>query len=60
MDVEDSPPAAWTHLQDSVATFDDALFITPECNGSVPAARKNAVDVGLRPGHASAHRLQLA
>ncbi|HET8871643.1 MAG TPA: NAD(P)H-dependent oxidoreductase [Aquabacterium sp.] len=51
-DLDASPPAAWTRFRDEIRTCDAVLFITPEYNRSVPAALKNALDVGSRPyGH---------
>jgi chromate reductase len=45
-------PTAWTAFRDQMATADAVLFVTPEYNRSVPAALKNALDVGSRPyGH---------
>ncbi|HCD83810.1 MULTISPECIES: NADPH-dependent FMN reductase [Rhizobium/Agrobacterium group] len=46
---EGTPPAAWTVFRDKVRPFDAVLFVTPEYNRSVPAALKNALDVGSRP-----------
>lgn len=49
-DIETAtPPAAWTAFRDRVADADAVLFVTPEYNRSVPAALKNAIDVGSRP-----------
>jgi chromate reductase, NAD(P)H dehydrogenase (quinone) len=48
-DLEENPPAAWSEFRESVAKYDGFLFITPEYNRSVPAALKNAIDVGSRP-----------
>ena len=48
-DDEGRPPAAWTGFREKVAAFDAVLFVTPEYNRSVPAALKNALDVGSRP-----------
>lgn len=48
-DIEEHPPAAWTEFRLAVAACDGVLFVTPEYNRSVPAALKNAVDVGSRP-----------
>lgn len=45
----DRPPAAWTRFREQIATCDAVLFVTPEYNRSVPAALKNAIDVGSRP-----------
>jgi chromate reductase len=45
----DAPPAAWTRFRERVARADALLFVTPEYNRSVPAALKNALDVGSRP-----------
>jgi chromate reductase len=48
-DLEDDPPALWVEFRERVRKFDGFLFITPEYNRSVPAALKNAIDVGSRP-----------
>jgi len=48
-DDEGRPPLAWTEFRNRVKTFDGLLFVTPEYNRSVPAALKNALDVGSRP-----------
>ncbi len=42
-------PAAWTAFRDRIRPVDAVLFVTPEYNRSVPAALKNAIDVGSRP-----------
>lgn len=44
-----APPAEWTAFRERVRAADAVLFVTPEYNRSVPAALKNAVDVGSRP-----------
>jgi chromate reductase len=47
-----APPAAYSTFRQQVAAADAVLFVTPEYNRSVPAALKNAIDVGSRPyGH---------
>jgi len=43
------PPAPYTRFRQQLASADAVLFITPEYNRSVPAALKNAIDVGSRP-----------
>ncbi|WP_019408060.1 NADPH-dependent FMN reductase [Pseudomonas psychrophila] len=43
------PPAAYSAFRDQVQQADAVLFVTPEYNRSVPAALKNALDVGSRP-----------
>jgi len=48
-DAENPPPAAWTAFRQRVKAADAVLFVTPEHNRSVPAALKNALDVGSRP-----------
>jgi chromate reductase, NAD(P)H dehydrogenase (quinone) len=48
-DGDENPPAAWTAFRDRVKAADAVLFVTPEHNRSVPAALKNALDVGSRP-----------
>jgi chromate reductase len=42
-------PASWTRFREEVRQSDAVLFVTPEYNRSVPAALKNAIDVGSRP-----------
>jgi chromate reductase len=53
-DSEQSPPAEWRQFRERVRAADGVLFVTPEHNRSVPAALKNAIDVGSRPYGASA------
>jgi chromate reductase len=48
-DGDESPPAAWTEFRDRIRAADAVLFVTPEHNRSVPAALKNALDIGSRP-----------
>ena len=48
-DGDENPPAAWTEFRERIKAADAILFVTPEHNRSVPAALKNAVDVGSRP-----------
>jgi chromate reductase len=48
-----APPASWTAFRQRVKAADAVLFVTPEYNRSVPAALKNALDVGSRPYGAS-------
>lgn len=45
----DAPPAAWVVFRQLMKDMDAVLFVTPEYNRSVPAALKNALDVGSRP-----------
>lgn len=42
-------PAPWQRFRTEIRAADAVLFITPEYNRSVPAALKNALDVGSRP-----------
>src|SRR5712672_264873 len=44
-----SSPSPWTAFRQRVKAADAVLFVTPEYNRSVPAALKNALDVGSRP-----------
>jgi chromate reductase, NAD(P)H dehydrogenase (quinone) len=44
-----SPPPAYAAFRQRVKAADAVLFVTPEHNRSVPAAPKNALDVGSRP-----------
>src|SRR5262249_16451803 len=48
-DSEAPPPAAWTQFREAIKAAGAVLFVTPEYNRSIPAALKNAVDVGSRP-----------
>jgi chromate reductase len=48
-DDDAAPPAAWVAFRAAVKAADAVLFVTPEYNRSVPAALKNAIDVGSRP-----------
>jgi chromate reductase, NAD(P)H dehydrogenase (quinone) len=48
-DDGERPPEAWTIFRQRVRRADAVLFVTPEYNRSVPAALKNALDVGSRP-----------
>ncbi len=48
-DLEATPPAAWTEFRAQMKAADAVLFVTPEYNRGMPAAMKNAVDVGSRP-----------
>lgn len=51
-DDEAVAPMAWTEFRNAIRAADAILFVTPEYNRSVPAALKNALDVGSRPyGH---------
>jgi chromate reductase len=53
-DGDENPPAAWTQFRDRIKAADAVLFVTPEHNRSVPAALKNALDIGSRPyGHSA-------
>ncbi|MBI1404238.1 MAG: ACP phosphodiesterase [Porphyrobacter sp.] len=40
---------AWEAFRAGLRAADGVLFVTPEYNRSVPAALKNAIDVGSRP-----------
>jgi len=48
-DEDTDPPAAWTAFRQRIKAADAVLFVTPEYNRSVPAALKNAIDIGSRP-----------
>ena len=48
-DVDANPPAPWAQFRARIKAADGVLFVTPEYNRSVPAALKNAIDVGSRP-----------
>ena len=44
-----TPPTQWVQFRERVNSSDAVLFITPEYNRGMPAAVKNAIDVGTRP-----------
>jgi chromate reductase, NAD(P)H dehydrogenase (quinone) len=48
-DDDGNPPAPSAAFKAKIAAADAVLFVTPEYNRSVPAALKNALDVGSRP-----------
>lgn len=49
-DLEGSTaPAPWLRFRAGMRAVDAILFVTPEYNRSLPAALKNALDVGSRP-----------
>ena len=48
-DADADPPAPWAQFRARIKATDGVLFVTPEYNRSVPAALKNAIDVGSRP-----------
>lgn len=51
-----TPPPQWVSFRNQVKASDAILFITPEYNRGLPAAVKNAIDVGSRPSKESAWR----
>lgn len=48
-DLEESVPPAWAEFRARVRALNAVLFVTPEYNRGMPAALKNAIDVGSRP-----------
>ena len=48
-DLDASPPAEWVAFRERVRAADAVLFVSPEHNRSIPAALKNALDIGSRP-----------
>ena len=48
-DLEDLAPAAVDALKEAIAKADGILIATPEYNGSIPGALKNALDWVSRP-----------
>lgn len=48
-DLDDAPRPEWTELRARIKKADAILYVTPEHNRSVPAAMKNALDIGSRP-----------
>ncbi|MEO8903227.1 MAG: NAD(P)H-dependent oxidoreductase [Polyangiaceae bacterium] len=48
-DLEQAVPAEWARFRAQIRAVDALLFVTPEYNRSVPAALKNAIDIGSSP-----------
>jgi chromate reductase len=48
-DSDENPPSEWTVFRERIGAADAVLFVTPEYNRSIPAALKNAIDIGSRP-----------
>ncbi|NML13563.1 NADPH-dependent FMN reductase [Azohydromonas caseinilytica] len=49
-----TPPQPWTDFREALRPMHGVIFVTPEYNRGVPAALKNAIDVGSRPYGAAA------
>ncbi len=49
LDQEGIVPEEWKKLREVAGNMDAYIFVTPEYNRSVPAALKNALDIGSRP-----------
>jgi chromate reductase, NAD(P)H dehydrogenase (quinone) len=48
-DGDANPPGEWLAFRERIRAANAVLFVTPEHNRSVPAALKNALDIGSRP-----------
>lgn len=48
-DLENTPLDEWETFRKEIKAADGVIFLTPEHNRSIPAALKNAIDVGSRP-----------
>ena len=48
-DYDEDSPAAYTDFRERIKSADGVLFVTPEHNRAMPAALKNAIDIGSRP-----------
>jgi chromate reductase len=55
-DLESDPPEAVAELREAIRAADAVLIATPEYNGSVPGALKNALDWASRPYKTTALR----
>jgi chromate reductase len=55
-DEENTPSLAVAGFRSAVAAADAVLIATPEYNGSIPGAVKNALDWGSRPSATSSFR----
>lgn len=49
LDTEAALPAPWKRFREEAGAMQGYLFVTPEYNRSMPAALKNALDIGSRP-----------
>lgn len=49
LETPENAPEAWTRFRNEVKDLDGIVFVSPEYNRSIPAALKNALDVGSRP-----------
>ncbi len=48
-DYDSASPEEYTRFRNEIKALNGVLFVTPEHNRSIPAALKNALDVGSRP-----------
>lgn len=48
-DDDNNVPESYVKFREEIKNIDGVIFITPEHNRSVPAALKNAIDIGSRP-----------
>lgn len=48
-DLDEAAPLSWIEFRERIRPVDAVLVCTPEHNRSMPAALKNALDVGSRP-----------
>lgn len=48
-DSDENIPEVYTNFRNKIKGLDAVVFVTPEHNRSIPAALKNALDVGSRP-----------
>jgi chromate reductase len=49
LDTPETEPASVARLREAIASVDGVLIATPEFNGSIPGALKNALDWASRP-----------
>lgn len=51
-EVTDMPvPQEYTEFRNTIKASDGVLFVTPENNRTIPAALKNAIDIGSKPNN---------
>lgn len=48
-DLEETVPPPLLNFRERIQEVDGIIFVTPEYNRSIPAALKNALDIGSRP-----------